>query len=191
MRIEGTIRPTGDRIGFSREAWCRLVSRRSEFRRYPPVQCPNPFKGGKIVTIPSKQDAAEVLLDGRPAGKAYWSMSEEPLVCVIVEEPAIPMVIDRNEYYDGAPTVVVEIRSPGDETWDKLEFFARIGVPEVWVVNRDTRVPQVFRVATSGYEELQADSDRWLRSPITEVQLRPGPAGYAGSPIGRQRDHAA
>jgi hypothetical protein len=58
-----------------------------------------------------------------------------------------------------------------------LEFFARIGVPEVWVVNRDTRAPQVFRLATSGYEELQADSDHWLRSPITGVWLRPGAAG--------------
>ena len=49
------------------------------------------------------------------------------------------IAIDRDEYYDGAPTVVVEIRSPGDETWDKLEFYAEIGVPEVWVVDRDMR----------------------------------------------------
>ena len=47
--------------------------------------------------------------------------------------------IDHDEYYDGAPTVVIEIRSRGDETWDKMEFYAGIGVPEVWVVDRDTR----------------------------------------------------
>ncbi len=85
--------------------------------------------------------------------------------------------IDRDEFYNGAPTVVVEIRSPGDETWDKLEFYAGIGVPEVWVVDRDTRVPQVFRLAGSDYEELLAEADRWLRSPMTGVWLCAGSAG--------------
>lgn len=85
--------------------------------------------------------------------------------------------IDRDEYYDGVPTVVVEIRSPGDETWDKLEFYAEVGVPEVWVVDRDTRVPQVFMLVEGDYQELQATADRWLRSPITGVWLRPGSAG--------------
>ena len=47
--------------------------------------------------------------------------------------------IDRNEYFEGAPTVVVEIRSPGDETMEKLPFYAQIGVPEVWVIDRDTK----------------------------------------------------
>jgi Uma2 family endonuclease len=85
--------------------------------------------------------------------------------------------IDRNEYYNGAPTVVVEIRSPGDETWEKLEFYARVGVPEVWVVERDTRVPQVLMLVDGEYVELQATADRWLRSSITGVWLRAGSAG--------------
>ena len=85
--------------------------------------------------------------------------------------------IDRDEYYNGAPTVVVEIRSPGDETWDKLKFYARIGVPEVWVVDRDTRVPQVFILVEGDYEELHAAAEGWLRSPITGVWLRSGSTG--------------
>jgi Uma2 family endonuclease len=84
--------------------------------------------------------------------------------------------IDREYYCEGAPTVVVEIRSPGDETWDKMEFYATIGVPEIWVVDRDTRVPQVFLLDEGDYEELPA-VDGWLRSPITGVWLRPGAAG--------------
>ena len=86
-------------------------------------------------------------------------------------------IIDRDEYYDGAPTVVVEIRSPGDETWEKLEFYARIGVPEVWVIDRDTKVPQVFRLVEGRYEELHAAAGDWFRSPLTGVWLRPGSAG--------------
>jgi Uma2 family endonuclease len=84
--------------------------------------------------------------------------------------------IDRDEYYDGAPAVVVEIRSPGDETREKLAFYAVIGVPEVWVVDRDTRVPQVFQLARGDYQEVSADADRWLRSAATGVWLRAGPA---------------
>jgi len=93
MRIEGTIRPTGDGIGFSREAWCQLVSRRPEFRRYPSRQCRNPFTGG-TVTIPPHEDVAEVLLEGQPVGTVYWSMSDEPLVCLIVEQSAMPLVLE-------------------------------------------------------------------------------------------------
>ena len=84
--------------------------------------------------------------------------------------------IDCEEYYNGAPTVVVEIRSPGDETWDKMDFYARLGVPEVWVIERDTRLPRLFQLADGEYEELVAATDDWLQSPITGVWLRQGDA---------------
>jgi Uma2 family endonuclease len=35
---------------------------------------------------------------------------------------------DKNEYLEGAPTVVVEIRSPGDESYEKLPFYADLDV---------------------------------------------------------------
>jgi Uma2 family endonuclease len=85
--------------------------------------------------------------------------------------------IDHEDYYEGAPTVVVEIRSPGDETWEKLSFYASLGVPEVWVIDRDTRVPQVLRLARGAYEETPADADGWVRSSITGVCLRAEPEG--------------
>ncbi|MGH9123603.1 MAG: Uma2 family endonuclease [Acidimicrobiales bacterium] len=40
---------------------------------------------------------------------------------------------------EGAATLVVEIRSTGDETLGKLPFFERVGVEEVLVVDRDTK----------------------------------------------------
>src|SRR3972149_6689811 len=51
--------------------------------------------------------------------------------------------IDHDVYFEGSPTVVVEIRSPGDETMEKLPFYAQLGVPEVWVVDRDTKMPEL------------------------------------------------
>ena len=93
MRIEGTIRPTREGMGFSREAWCQLVSRRSEFRRHPARQGRNPFTGGTM-TIQPPDDVADVMLEGRSVGQVWWSVSEEPLVCVVVEPSAMPLVLE-------------------------------------------------------------------------------------------------
>src|ERR1700686_1377204 len=79
MRIVGAIYPIADVTGFSREAWCQLVSVRPEFRRYPPRQSRNPFTGG-MMTVRTTPDAAEVIFEGHTVGPVYWSMSEEPLV---------------------------------------------------------------------------------------------------------------
>ena len=80
--------------------------------------------------------------------------------------------IDHDAYLEGAPTVVVEIRSPDDETMEKLPFYAQLGVPEVWVVDRDTKTPELYRLAVSGYAKQSAAADGWLRSAATGVQMR-------------------
>ncbi len=61
--------------------------------------------------------------------------------------------IDRVEYFEGAPSVVVEILSPGDETYEKLPFYAQLGVPEVWVFDRDTKKPTLYHLHSGEYEE--------------------------------------
>jgi Uma2 family endonuclease len=80
--------------------------------------------------------------------------------------------IDHNEYFEGAPTSVVEVRSPDDETLEKLPFYARLGVPEVWIVDRDTKVRQICVLSAGAYEVQPADADGWLRSAATGVWLR-------------------
>lgn len=91
MRIEGSISPISGGTGFSREDWCQLVSRRPEFRRFPDRLIGNPFGGGSTVVKPSP-DAAEVVMEGRTVGEVYWSMSEEPMVNVIIEPSALSLV---------------------------------------------------------------------------------------------------
>lgn len=85
--------------------------------------------------------------------------------------------IDRNEYFDGAPTVVVEIRSPRDDTDAKLPFYASLGIPETWVVDRDTKRPELYSLVDATYERGQPDAKGWLRSAITGIALRPGSEG--------------
>jgi Uma2 family endonuclease len=84
---------------------------------------------------------------------------------------------ERETHFEGAPDAVVEIRSPGDETYEKLPFYAALGTPEVWVVHRDTKVPEVFVLRGGAYVLKAADAEGWVRSDAIGVELRPGPAG--------------
>ena len=79
--------------------------------------------------------------------------------------------IDRNEYFEGAPDVVVEIRSPGDESYEKLGFYACLGVSEVWVIDRDSKAPEIYVLGTGAYEPRTVDADGWVRSPSTSIEL--------------------
>lgn len=72
----------------------------------------------------------------------------------------------------GAPEVVVEVRSPGDETYEKLPFFARLGVREVVVVPRDSKKPEIYRLTGSQYLAVAAEADGWIRSEAMRVRLR-------------------
>jgi len=38
-------------------------------------------------------------------------------------------------------------------------FYAKIGAPEVWVMDRDTRRPQLYVLTVTGYEELARDPE--------------------------------
>lgn len=69
------------------------------------------------------------------------------------------------------PDVVIEIRSPDDETYDKFPFFARLGVGEVIVVDRDTKKPEIYRLTGSQYLVVQSDSQGWLRSEVLKVRF--------------------
>ena len=98
MRIKGILRPT--RSIFRRELWCQLIARRPEFRPCQSHRLRNPFSG-ELITIESPPDAAEVMLGGRSVGTVYWSMSDKPLVNVIIESSALPLVAEWAEDVGG------------------------------------------------------------------------------------------
>ena len=79
--------------------------------------------------------------------------------------------IDRNEYFEGAPDVVVEIRSPDDETYEKLPFYRDLGVPEVWVIDRDTRVPEIHVLKRGRYKKQSTTAQGWIRSPNMRIEM--------------------
>jgi len=85
--------------------------------------------------------------------------------------------IDRNEYFEGAPDVVVEIRSPGDESYEKLEFYAQLGVPEVWIIERDSKAPEIYVLQAGRYMQKAASAEGWVLSDVTDIELRIGHPG--------------
>jgi Uma2 family endonuclease len=80
--------------------------------------------------------------------------------------------IDCNEFFDGGPDAVVEIHSPGDEAYEKLEFYAKVGVLEVWIIDRDSKRPEIFELIGSEYRSRDVDAGGWLRSIVTGVEFR-------------------
>jgi Uma2 family endonuclease len=73
----------------------------------------------------------------------------------------------------GGPDAVIEVRSPDDESYDKLPFFAQLGVREVLVIDRDTKRPEVFRLAGRQYLAVAAERDGWVTSQVLGARFRP------------------
>ena len=71
-------------------------------------------------------------------------------------------IIARDGTRGGGPDAVIEIRSPEDETYEKFRFFAKLGVREVIVIDRDTKRPDVYRLAGSQYIAVQIDAQRTM-----------------------------
>ncbi len=80
--------------------------------------------------------------------------------------------IEQETHLEGAPNVVVEIRSPADETDEKLPFYASLVVPEVWIIDRDTKQPEIHLLSGESYDSQSPADDGWLRSQATGIQLR-------------------
>ncbi|MGC8784880.1 MAG: Uma2 family endonuclease [Armatimonadota bacterium] len=67
----------------------------------------------------------------------------------------------HENYILGAPDLVVEIHSPGDETYAKLDWYAQIGVKEILVIQRDSKA----------VEQYMPDSRGLLRRSTEEGQV--------------------
>src|SRR5215831_31515 len=60
------------------------------------------------------------------------------------------------------PDAVIEVRSPGDDTYEKLPFYATIGTCEVVIIDRDTKRPEIYRAVAGELFLHQLGTDGWL-----------------------------
>ena len=84
---------------------------------------------------------------------------------------------NRNTHILGAPLVCVAIRSQRDESYEKLGFYTRLGVPEVWIIDRDTKVPTLFASIDGEYREVTPDAEGWVVSAAVGARMRATPGG--------------
>jgi Uma2 family endonuclease len=80
--------------------------------------------------------------------------------------------IDCNEYFDGGPDAVVEIHSSANEAYDKLDFYAQIGVREIWIIDRDSKQVELFVLAGDRFQLREPGADDWVRSDVAGVEMR-------------------
>lgn len=74
---------------------------------------------------------------------------------------------------EGRAELVVEIRSPNDEAYEKLPFFAEMNVQEVLIL--DGSIIDLRRLVDGGYEVVVPDAEGWVRLRSVPLALRPGP----------------
>ncbi|MBL8897247.1 MAG: Uma2 family endonuclease [Planctomycetes bacterium] len=124
----------------------------------------------QVRTLWSSRTGGEVLhrINVSPGGDWKKNYRIPDLILRLLESRAI----DRGEYVEGGPEVVVEILSPDDETYEKLPFYASIGVREVWVIDRDTKAVEVYSLAEGAYRLVAPDGEGWCASAVTGLQLR-------------------
>jgi Uma2 family endonuclease len=67
--------------------------------------------------------------------------------------------------------LVVEIRSPNDETYVKLPFYAQIGVREVLVLHPEDRRVELFRPVAGQMLPVTADASGGLRCEVLGIWL--------------------
>jgi Uma2 family endonuclease len=69
-------------------------------------------------------------------------------------------------YFDTA-SLVVEVASPGDDSWRKFDFYAAHAVDEVLIADPDTATLHWFRLQDGRYEP--ADRSEVLEVPVVEI----------------------
>jgi Uma2 family endonuclease len=77
-------------------------------------------------------------------------------------------------WVNGGPDLVIEVRSPGDETYEKFSFYASLAVDEILVVDRDSKQPELYRLAGKEYHAVSSDADGWLALKTFPIALRLG-----------------
>lgn len=73
--------------------------------------------------------------------------------------------------------LVVEVRSPRDETYAKLGFYAARGVREVLVLHPGEERVELFRAVGDAMAPVTSDREGAVRSEVLGVRLVPRPGG--------------
>src|SRR5262249_18047686 len=71
----------------------------------------------------------------------------------------------------GHAELVIEIRSPNDESYEKIPFYEKCGIPEYWIVHPVTRIFEVFVLRDGRYVSVAPDADGVVAAPRFALRL--------------------
>ena len=71
----------------------------------------------------------------------------------------------------GPPDAVIEVRSPGDETYKKFPFFHSLGIPEVIVVHRDTKAVELYELGADEYRRVAPAANGLVYSKVLDTHF--------------------
>ena len=89
---------------------------------------------------------------------------------VVVCDPAL--ITERG--VEGGAALVIEIRSPHDDSFKKFPFYSRVGVGEMLIIDRDTKDVRRWLPGPDGLAEEPADAVGWHRLSAVPVALQGG-----------------
>ncbi len=95
----------------------------------------------------------------------HWGNYRIPDVLIIDPANVIPAGTE------GPVEVAIEILSPDDESRDKMPFYAERGVKELWLVDRDTRLVEVYLLRGKVYAIVAPDRAGIIRAPALDLEL--------------------
>jgi Uma2 family endonuclease len=95
-----------------------------------------------------------------------------PDVLVVLKDSR---AVDCDTHFFGGPDFLVEIQSPGDDTEEKVPFYAKIGVRELLIIHRDTRTLRLLRLEGGELVLVKPSSlggKEWLVSAVLPLAFR-------------------
>lgn len=83
--------------------------------------------------------------------------------------------VDCGTHFYLGPDFLVEIESPGDDTEDKVPFYSKIGVRELLIIHRDSRILRLLRYDGEDLIEVKPsplEGKQWLVSEVLPLAFR-------------------
>jgi len=123
---------------------------RGELRRLPPNDYPHAEVIQRLITaLVAQVDQKQVAILGSNFGLL---ISRDPVTCRIPDLALYwrDRMTIRDKLYQSAPGLIVEILSPSEtkrRKEEKLQDYASIGVPEVWIVSPEAQSVEVRRLS--------------------------------------------
>jgi Uma2 family endonuclease len=73
---------------------------------------------------------------------------------------------------EGPALLAIEVRSPRDESFDKIPFYGRVGVAELLIIDRDDKSVRRWINSGQALSEVEPGEDGWHRLAALPVDIR-------------------